>query len=173
MTGVAPVLMCDDTPPVIVSNLVGVIGNDGWYTSDIALSWTITEDGSQILTTSGCNSTNLQNDTPGQTRICSAESFGGRGAASVTYKRDAAAPTLSPVVMPDPVMQGLAAIVVANVEDPPFGSGLATFDCGPVQTSTLGPQIVTCTAEDVAGAVCPRRCDGAPRPESPRASSTR
>ena len=41
--------------------------------------------------------------------------------------------------------------MVANVEDPPNGSGLATFDCGPVPTSALGPQIVTCTAEDVAG----------------------
>jgi hypothetical protein len=151
ITGIAPVLDCDSTPPEIESNSVGTIGNDGWYTSDIALSWTATDDDSQILTTSGCYSINLQNDIPGQTRICTAESFGGVGAASFTYKRDATAPTLSPVVMPDPVMQGLAAIVVANVEDPPSGSGLATFDCGPVQTSTLGPQIVTCTAEDLAG----------------------
>ena len=151
ITGIAPVPTCDSTPPEIVPNLVGTIGNDGWYTSDIDLSWTVTDDDSQIITGSGCNSINLQYDTAGQTRTCSAESFGGIGEASVTFKRDATAPTLSPVVMPNPVMQGLAAIVVANVEDPPNGSGLATFDCGPVPTSALGPQIVTCTAEDVAG----------------------
>jgi hypothetical protein len=115
------------------------------------LSWTITDNGSQVFFFSGCNDSTITSDTTGTTRNCSAQSFGGRGEESVTYKRDATAPTLSPVVMPDPVMQGLAAIVVANVEDPPFGSGLATFDCGPVQTSTLGPQTVTCTAEDVAG----------------------
>jgi hypothetical protein len=139
-TGVPFVTICDTTPPVIVPNLSGTLGNEGWYTSDIVLSWTITDNGSQVFFFSGCNDSTITSDTTGTTRNCSAQSFGGRGEESVTYKRDATAPTLSPVVMPDPVMQGLAAIVVANVEDPPFGSGLATFDCGPVQTSTLGPQ---------------------------------
>lgn len=150
-TGVPFVTICDTTPPVIVPNLSGTLGNEGWYTSDIVLSWTVTEIGSQVFSFSGCNVSTITSDTPGTTRTCSAESFGGRGEASVTYKRDATGPTLAPVVMPDPVMQGLAAIVAANAEEPPFGSGLATFDCGPVDTSTLGPQVVTCTAEDVAG----------------------
>ncbi len=151
VTGVEPVFTCDLTPPVIVPTLTGTLGNDGWYVSDITLTWSVTDDGSQIFFRSNCVEFNLQNDTPGGTLSCSATSFGGYAQQGVTWKRDATPPTFAPVLTPDPVIHGLPATVVANAEDAPFGSGLAGSGCDPVDSSTLGAHVVRCHAVDVAG----------------------
>jgi hypothetical protein len=66
-----------------------------------------------------------------------------------TVQVDATAPTLSPVVSPDPVVLGGSATASANAVD--ATSGVASQSCGPVVTTAVGSFTVTCTAADVAG----------------------
>ena len=34
----------DNTPPVITPTVTGPLGENGWYTSDIEISWSVTDD---------------------------------------------------------------------------------------------------------------------------------
>jgi hypothetical protein len=62
---------------------------------------------------------------------------------------DKTAPTLAPVVSPNPVYLNGSATVTANATD--SGSGIATQSCGALVTNTVGTKTVTCTATDIAG----------------------
>jgi hypothetical protein len=91
----------DTTPPVIAPNVSGTPGNDGWYVSDVTVSWTVTDPESAISSTSGCDTTTITTDTLGTTLTCTATSAGGTSSESVTIKRDATPPTISASVSPD------------------------------------------------------------------------
>ncbi|HLO32762.1 MAG TPA: PxKF domain-containing protein [Anaerolineales bacterium] len=83
----------DNTAPVITPNVVGTLGSNGWYTSDVTVSWLVNDDQSAISSTSGCDPTTISSDTAGATVTCTATSAGGTSSESVTIKRDATAPT--------------------------------------------------------------------------------
>jgi hypothetical protein len=87
----------DTTPPVITPNISGTLGNNGWYTSNVTVTWTVTDDESSISSESGCGSTTISTDTTatGTTLTCMATSAGGTNSQSVTIKRDASAPTVT------------------------------------------------------------------------------
>jgi hypothetical protein len=85
----------DTTPPVITANVGGTVGNDGWYTSDVSISWTVVDNESTVSSSTGCGSSVVSADTSGTTFTCQATSEGGTNSQSVTVKRDATAPTLS------------------------------------------------------------------------------
>jgi hypothetical protein len=85
----------DSTPPVITPNVSGTLGNNGWYTSDVTVSWSVTDPDSTISSSSGCGTTTISTDTTGQTLTCSATSAGGTASKSVTIKRDATPPTFT------------------------------------------------------------------------------
>ncbi|MDQ3489756.1 MAG: PxKF domain-containing protein [Acidobacteriota bacterium] len=85
----------DPTPPVVTSNISGTLGNNGWYTSNIGVSWTVADDGSEVSSQDGCDEQNVTADTAGVTFTCSATSGGGTTSESVTVKRDSAAPAIS------------------------------------------------------------------------------
>ncbi|MBM3933357.1 MAG: hypothetical protein FJ319_03495 [SAR202 cluster bacterium] len=91
----ATVTVNDPTPPVITPSVTGTLGDNGWYTSDVEVSWTVTDDESAVSSTSGCDTTTVSDDTAGTTITCSATSGGGTASESVTVKRDATAPTIS------------------------------------------------------------------------------
>ena len=85
----------DQTPPQITPNVVGTLGNNGWYTSDVNVTWSVVDDGSAISSQSGCEAQSITSDTNGVTFTCSATSDGGSSSQSVTLKRDATAPTIT------------------------------------------------------------------------------
>ena len=89
----------DTTPPVIDANIEGTLGNTGWYTSDVTVSWTVTDPQSQITSKSkACYPTiTINQDTAikGQTITCEATSAGGTTTKSVTINRDATHPVLT------------------------------------------------------------------------------
>ena len=87
----------DTTPPVVTSNVVGTLGNNGWYTSNVTVSWTVSDPESTVTSQTGCGPTNVTADTStsGQTFTCTAISGGGTTSKSVTIKRDATAPTVT------------------------------------------------------------------------------
>ena len=96
----------DTTAPVITPNVVGTLGNNGWYTSDVTVSWTITDAESSITSSSGCVPTTINTNTAGTTLTCAATSAGGSSSQSVTIKRDATAPTIGGSATPAPNADG-------------------------------------------------------------------
>ncbi len=87
----------DNTPPSVTPVVTGTMGNNGWYTSNVSVSWTVT-DGESPVTSAACVASNVTADTPGVTFNCSATSAGGTASGSVTLKRDATAPTISAAI---------------------------------------------------------------------------
>ena len=89
------VVVADDTPPVIGHDIQGTLGNNGWYTSDVTLTWSVTDSESpNSITKTGCHDQNITADQQATTYSCSASSPGGTaGPVEVTIKRDATAPT--------------------------------------------------------------------------------
>jgi len=82
----------DTTPPVIKATVNGTLGTNGWYTSNVSVTWTVTDTGSSITSKSGCGNVTLTTDTSGVTYTCQATSRGGTASQSVTIKRDTTPP---------------------------------------------------------------------------------
>ena len=67
----------DSTPPVITPNVQGTLGSNGWYTSNVTVSWTVNDPDSSVTSQSGCGPTTISSDTTGQTLTCTATSADG------------------------------------------------------------------------------------------------
>jgi hypothetical protein len=101
LNATAPVVPTDTTPPAITPTITGTLGNNGWYTSDVAIAWTVT-DPESAATATACGAQNVTSDTAGVTFTCSATSAGGSTSNSVTVKRDTTAPTITASAAPAP-----------------------------------------------------------------------
>lgn len=84
----------DSTAPSITPNVSGTLGNNSWYRSDVALTWTVTDAESAVSSSTGCGATNITTDQNSTTYTCSATSAGGTASQSVSIKRDATAPVV-------------------------------------------------------------------------------
>ena len=87
------VITADSTPPVITPSVTGTAGANGWYTSDVTVSWTVTDAESAVSSQTGCGSTTLTAETADTTLTCTATSGGGTASSSVTIKLDKTPPT--------------------------------------------------------------------------------
>jgi len=83
----------DTTPPVLTPLVVGTLGDNGWYTSDVNVGWAVEENDSDV-TLDGCGPFSVTIDTDGTTFTCTATSEGGTTSSSVTIKRDATDPAV-------------------------------------------------------------------------------
>jgi hypothetical protein len=91
----------DTTPPVIVPQITGTLGNNGWYISNVGVNWNVTDPESGITSSSGCTPTTLTADTAGMTLTCSATNGVGLStSASVTVKIDKTPPLIKTFVTP-------------------------------------------------------------------------
>ncbi|MBI2874209.1 MAG: hypothetical protein HYY09_03905 [Firmicutes bacterium] len=90
----------DSTPPVIEPVLGGTLGNNGWFVSDVSLSWNVTDLESPVTALSGCDPAAVTADTAGATFTCTATSGGGTSTGSVTIKRDTSPPTITDLEPP-------------------------------------------------------------------------
>lgn len=84
----------DNTAPVITPSGVGSLAASDWYTSDVSVSWSVTDPESPILSHPGCDTVTIATDTTGTTLTCTATSAGGTSSSTRTIKRDATAPTI-------------------------------------------------------------------------------
>lgn len=89
----------DTTPPSIVPVVDGARHGD-WYTGDVTVAWTVSDDLSPIGSTNGCTPATVTSDTAGVTFTCTATSDGGTATQSVTVARDATPPTLACTATP-------------------------------------------------------------------------
>jgi len=156
LQGGAPVtfeLNPDVTAPSIAAQVSGTLGNNGYYRSDVTVTWTVT-DAESAATTSGCDTQSVVQDTAGVTFTCSAGSEGGTATQSVTIKRDATAPEITvpgTVTAQATGATGAVATYVATVLD--LLDGAPSLSCAPQSGSmfALGSTTVACTASDAAG----------------------
>ncbi len=153
--GTFTVTVRDTTPPVVTSALVGTLGANGWYTSDVTLSWDVTDPDTGITSTTGCATTIIATDGVAITATCSATSAGGTTTQSVSFNRDASAATLSVpanlAVNADSWDGATVTYAPATAVDPV--SGIRSVVCTPATGATLpiGITTVTCVATNNAG----------------------
>ncbi|MDX2152609.1 MAG: putative Ig domain-containing protein [Bryobacteraceae bacterium] len=91
---VAPVgLKVDTTPPVVTPTVTGTQGANGWYTSAVTVTWSVTDPESGI--SSACATASLTAATAGETVSCTARNQAGlETSASVVVKIDLDSPAL-------------------------------------------------------------------------------
>jgi len=143
----------DDTPPTITAAVSGTMGDNGWYTSDVDVDWTVTDGESAISSTTGCDDFSITADQAAVTYTCTATSDGGTASESVTIQRDATDPDIaySGNASSYTVDQSVAISCAAS----DAMSGLASNDCadvnGDAYTFGLGSHTYSATATDNAG----------------------
>jgi len=149
----ATVSIPDASAPDITPNVTGTLGNGGWYTSDVTVTWTVSDSGSDITSSTGCDEVDITADQASTDYTCEATSAGGTDSSTVSIKRDATVPTLTPSVAPSPVVLGGSVAASANATDPTPGSGVdsSTVQCGAVSSSAVGTFTFACSASDLAG----------------------
>jgi hypothetical protein len=88
-------IVIDSTPPVITPTVAGRLGLNGWYVSNVTVTWSAIDPESGIASSTGCGSTSVTTDTAGQALTCSATNGAGLfNSNTVTIKRDATPPTI-------------------------------------------------------------------------------
>jgi hypothetical protein len=129
--------------PGIFPIVAGTPGTDGWYRSDVNLSWDVFYPHTGGNTKNGCDPVTLIEDTTGQTIECSATSFLYTNSRSITIKRDATRPSLENlVVAPSPNANGWSR-----------GTVTLSWEC---RDATSGPQLESHTEAFTEGIYLPR-----------------
>jgi hypothetical protein len=142
----------DTTPPVITPTIVGTLGNNGWYTDDVTVTWTVVDGESAVTSSTGCDATTISADTAGTTLTCSATSTGGTASQSVTIKRDGTQPVVTVTGVAHGVTYILGSVPVAGCETTDETSGVATSATPSGYGVGIGQHTVTCSgAVDNAG----------------------
>jgi hypothetical protein len=86
----------DPTPPVIVPEITGTLGSNGWYTSSVTVRWSVSDPESGISDTFGCDTRTVTADTKGTSLTCSATNGAGlEGSYTATVKLDRTAPAVA------------------------------------------------------------------------------
>lgn len=143
----------DVSPPVLSYDVRGVVGDHGWYRSDVSLSWTVTDPESSITSTSGCTEILLTNDIRDARFTCSATSAGGGASRSVTISRDATPPTVRLFGLTNYSVDQVVDITCAASDNL---SGIAQTSCplvaaGDAYSFAVGTNSMSATARDYAG----------------------
>jgi hypothetical protein len=130
------------TPPTIVPHVEGPLGDGGWYTGDVTVTWSVTDLESPISETSGCEDSLIDSDTAGTTLTCTATSFGGTASVDVTVRRDATPPAVSCVPTPPtlwpPNRRLIPVVVDVAIEDETSGPG--AFELTETSSSAEGAE---------------------------------
>jgi hypothetical protein len=143
----------DPTPPLIVPAVAGTLGTNGWYTSDVLVTFAVS-DPESAFTTTGCVATTVDADTTGTTVPCSATSAGGTATADVSVERDATAPTIA--FAGNAGTYGILDTITITCTADDATSGIATTTCpavasGPALSFPTGTNTFTASATDNAG----------------------
>jgi hypothetical protein len=128
------------------------MGTNGWYTSDVGVSFSVSDDESPF-TTAGCDAVTVTTDTDGVTFTCTATSDGGEASASVTVKRDATDPTVAYAGNAGSYDVAEAIGITCTADD--NLSGIATDSCADISgfgwEFALGTNSFSAEATDNAG----------------------
>jgi hypothetical protein len=146
----------DPSAPGIASmlNPASPNGSNGWYTSDVSLTWNVDEPESpNSLKKTGCDDQSITADQAATSYSCAASSAGGSaGPVTVSIKRDATKPTIEGSVAPAANAAGWNKTDV-NVSFSCDDNLSGVASCGPDQTVAAegAGRSATGTALDNAG----------------------
>lgn len=110
----------DTTPPVVTGGIIaGVIGENGWYTSDVHIRWDVSDAESGIVESDGCGETVISNDIGSAAFTCSALNRAGRKKVeSRSLRRDATPPRIRAWLSPEvPNAEGWFTVPVTAAYD--------------------------------------------------------
>ncbi len=126
----------DNNGPTIVGNATGTVGDNGWYTTNVGLTWTVT-DLFGVATQTNCGAQSVTSDTTGVSYTCTAvDNAGNSNNGTVTIKRDTVNPTGS-LTAPTAGATVRAGITVSsNSADATSGVASAVFQRSPAGTNT-------------------------------------
>ena len=149
-------LAADTTPPVITAAVKGTLGSNGWYRSNVNVSWSVTDGQSAITSKTGCAPVSRTTDTAGVTYTCKATSGGGTSSKSVTIKRDTTKPIAK---LTSPVAGAFYTLNQAVGASYTCGDGLSRMasckgtvaNVAAINTATAGKKSFNVTARDIAG----------------------
>lgn len=143
----------DNTPPAISASAIKADATPyaagTWTNQTVTVHFTCADSGSGVAT---CPADRVFSAEGVTTSVNGTATDNTGNSASATFgliKIDKTAPTLNPVVNPNPVSLNGAATVSSGAAD--AGSGLASQSCGALATNSTGTKSVTCTATDNAG----------------------
>ena len=71
----------DTTPPIVTPNVSGTLGSNGWYRSNVTVSWSVSDPDSTVTPGAGCGGATLSTDSTGTTYTCTATSRAARPSA--------------------------------------------------------------------------------------------
>ena len=142
----------DNTPPVIAADVAGTLGDNGWYTSDVTVSWNVSDPETPI-TSPACASSSVTADIASATFSCSATSIGGYASETVTVKRDATAPVIGFAGNAGSYTVDQAVAITCSATD--AMSGIQASTCpgasGAAYEFALGANVLSASATDMAG----------------------
>jgi hypothetical protein len=145
----------DNTAPVITPSVSGTAGLNGWYTSDVNVSWSVSDAESGTMSSTGCTASNLTAETSGVTLTCSAtNNVDLSNSVSVTIKIDKSAPTLTlPSNITTTATGPSGAVVDYSVSATDNFDPSISAICSPASGSTfgLGTTTANCSSTDEAG----------------------
>jgi hypothetical protein len=139
--------------PTVTPVIVGTAGLNGWYTSDVELSWLVS--GNPAPTQSGCGNVKVRN-TKGTTYTCSATNSVDSAQQSVTIEVDTVAPKVAIKKPANGASYALNQVVRASYTCTDAISGVASCvgtvaDGASINTSTPGVQTFSVVGSDNAG----------------------
>jgi pimeloyl-ACP methyl ester carboxylesterase len=153
----------DTTAPAITPTITGTPGTNGWYTSDVTVTWNVNDSESGITISSACDETALTIETTGTMLTCSATNGAGLShSVSVTVKIDKLEPTIS-IISPQAASYNYPRTVnitwTANDALAGIASTSATLDGAVVANNQVldlfilpaGAHTLVVTATDAAG----------------------
>lgn len=146
----------DTTAPAVLPAVVGTLGGNGWYVSDVQLTWAVADPESAISDDAGCGPVAVAADAAGLQVTCTATSAGGAASATVVINRDTTAPAITCPTGAQRV-QGSSATLEAAVADAGSGPAAAAVSAA-VDTTTLGPVTLALSAADLAGNIATATC---------------
>ncbi|HEU0306371.1 MAG TPA: PxKF domain-containing protein, partial [Lysobacter sp.] len=140
----------DTTAPVITAAATTPANANGWYRNDVTVAFACSDATSGVV---GCPAAQVLGGEG--SAIASApraitDAAGNQASSNaVTVRIDRTAPTLAPAVSPGTLLLNAATTAAANGTD--ALSGIATEQCAPLATGSVGSKTASCTVTDAAG----------------------
>jgi hypothetical protein len=140
----------DKTDPGIAFNSRTPAANaNGWNNTDVTVVWDCSDELSGPKQASVSDTKSAEGADQTASATCFDKAGNSKGASLEGISIDKTKPTLNPSVSPNPVLLNGSATASPNASDDL--SGVASASCDPVDTSSVGPKSVACTATDKAG----------------------
>jgi len=138
----------DKSQPVIDALVTPQPNPAGWNISNVTLGWNVRDPVSGVVSSSGCGSQMLTNETAGVTLTCSAtNAAGGSSSRSIVVRIEKTPPVLTCTATPSIVWPPSGAMVpvsiAVTVRDTLSGVGGVTLQSFSVDDPVAGPQAVT------------------------------